>query len=164
MTQIIRSQGEMFLASLIMGIGMGITYDVLRSIRKNIMHSDIFVGLEDIIYWLAWTWIFLDNIFRYNDGSFRIYIFVVAFTGLLIYKNTISRGVFFLLNYILCIAKKCVEKPKKLLKNGLKWYKIKLSIFRYFKNNEKEKDAKKAFGKMGNEHKKKEKKVNKKTV
>ena len=38
MTQIIRSQGEMFLASLIMGIGMGITYDVLRSIRKNIRH------------------------------------------------------------------------------------------------------------------------------
>ncbi len=164
MSQIIYSQSEMFLASLIMGIGMGFTYDVLRSIRKNIKHSDIFVGLEDMVYWLAWTWIFLENIFRYNDGSFRIYIFIVAAAGLIIYKNTISRGVFSLLNYILCLAEFIVEKPKKMLKNGLKWYKINLSIFRLFNNNEKEKDVYKTSGKMGNEHKKKEKKVNKKTV
>ncbi|MBQ9278083.1 MAG: spore cortex biosynthesis protein YabQ [Lachnospiraceae bacterium] len=146
MFEIIYSQGNMFVVSLIMGICMGAVYDVLRSIRKNFNHSDMLVGIEDIIYWLFFTWLFIENIFKYNDGSFRIYIFVVAITGLVIYKNTISSGIFKLLNYILYCAKKCVEKPKKMLKNGVKWYKMNISIFRYFKNNKKEKDAFKSSG------------------
>lgn len=154
----------MFVVSLIMGICMGAVYDVLRSIRKNFNHSDMLVGIEDIIYWLSFTWLFIENIFKYNDGSFRIYIFVIAITGVIIYKNTISSGVFKILNYILYFARKCVEKPKKLLKNGVKWYKMKISIFRHFKNNEKEKGAVKTSGRGKDEQRERKKKVYKKTV
>ena len=154
----------MFVVSLIMGICMGAVYDMLRSIRKNFNHSDTLVGIEDIIYWLFFTWLFIENIFKYNDGSFRIYIFVVAITGLVIYKNTISSGIFKLLNYILYFVKKCVEKPKKMLKNGVKWYKMKVSIFRHLKNDEKEKDVYQSSGRGKDEQKERKKKVNKKTV
>lgn len=136
MLEIIYSQGDMFVVSLIMGIGMGFTYDILRSIRKTFIHGDLAVGIEDIAYWLVWTWVFIENIFKFNDGSFRIYIFVVAFTGLLIYKNTISRGIFKMFYYILWFVKKCAEKLKKMLKNGIFWFKIKVSVSRK-KNSEK---------------------------
>ena len=134
----------MFVVSLIMGIGMGITYDVLRGLRKTYAHADILVGIEDIIYWLIWTWAFIENIFKFNDGSFRIYIFIVTFTGLLIYYNTISRGLLKIFSHILWFVKKCAQKPKKMLKNGVFWFKIKLSVLRKRNQNEenfKEKDA-----------------------
>ncbi len=120
----------MFVVSLIMGICMGFTYDILRSIRKTFTHVDMLVGIEDIIYWLIWTWVFIENIFKFNDGSFRIYIFIVTFTGLLIYCNTISRGIVKIFFYILWFVKKCAQKPKKMLKNGVFWFKIKLSVLR----------------------------------
>ncbi len=148
-----------------MGIGMGFSYDLLRSFRREINHNDFLVGLEDIAYWLIWTWVFIENIFKFNDGSFRIYIFISAITGLLIYKNTISGGIFKITNYILCFVKKCLEKPKKLLKNGVFWFKIKVSVLSK-KFKEKEKDALKQSGRVNNERtgKKEKKKVNKKTV
>ncbi|MBQ9610147.1 MAG: spore cortex biosynthesis protein YabQ [Lachnospiraceae bacterium] len=155
MLDIVYSQTNMFLACIIMGIAMGFTYDVFRGIRKAIHHSDIIVGLEDIIYWFFWTVIFIDNIFRFNDGEFRIYIFVISATGLVIYKHTISSGVFKITYYILYLVKKCVKKINKSLKNAVNWGKIKVSVLR---NNKKDLDDG-DFAKS-----KKKKKINKKAV
>ena len=154
MLDIVYSQTNMFLACIAMGIAMGFTYDILRGVRKAVPHSDIIVGIEDIIYWFFWTIIFIDNIFKFNDGEFRIYIFVISFTGLIIYKHTISSGVFKLVNYILCLVKKCVKKVNKPLKNAVKWGKIKVSVLRNIKKDLDDEHSKKS----------KKKKINKKTI
>lgn len=151
MNELIYSQGDMFVVSLIMGFCMGFTYDILRGIRKAFSHSDFIVGVEDVLYWLIWTWIFILNILKFNEGSFRIYIFIVSITGLIIYENTIGRGFLKVTVYILCFVKKCLKKVKKMLKNGVIWVKIKLSLFRFFNKKEKEKDVINSSGITGDE-------------
>ena len=134
---------------------MGFTYDIFRGLRKAIPHSDIIVGLEDIIYWFFWTIVFIDNIFKYSDGEFRIYIFVISAIGLIVYKYTISSGVLKIINYILWPLKKCVKKINKSLKNAVKWGKIKISVLKNIKKDSDNGHAAKS---------KKKKKINKKTV
>ena len=112
MLDIVYLQTNMFLACIVMGITMGFTYDIFRGLRKAIPHSDIIVGLEDIIYWFFWTIVFIDNIFKYSDGEFRIYIFVISAIGLIVYKYTISSGVLKIINYILWPLKKMCQKNK----------------------------------------------------
>ena len=102
----------MFLISLFLGAGMGITYDFLRIIRRILSHNNFFISLEDIIYWLVWSFKVIDGIHIYNRGELRGYIFLALFLGFLIYKNTIGWVLWKCVDNILYLLKKPSKKAK----------------------------------------------------
>ena len=90
MTQLINLQQQMLLVSLILGGGMGLTYDLLRCFRRMLPQSLVFVSIEDFVYWFIWTLIIIDSIVKFNYGEIRIYIFVFLVVGFMMYKTTIG--------------------------------------------------------------------------
>lgn len=128
MQELILVQRNMFVISLILGAGMGFVYDWLRCIRRMIPHNNLFIALEDIIFWLSATYIVIDCIHQYNNGSLQGYVFLGIAVGAILYHYTISCWLMFLISHILYTVKKCSKKINKLLKKGVKKVKITLSL------------------------------------
>ena len=76
--------------SLVLGGLMGLSYDVVRCLRRLVAHNLLFVSLEDFVYWFVWTIIIIDSIVRYNYGELRLYIFVFLIAGFVVYRTTIG--------------------------------------------------------------------------
>lgn len=116
----------MFIISLIMGAGMGFTYDLIRCFRRLIFHNNFFISVEDIVFWIVWALIIINRIHLYNFGKFRIYVFIGVFLGVTIYALTISKVFMYIMTYILRNLRMFVKKTNKLLKNGARQVKIKV--------------------------------------
>ena len=65
-------------------------YDLLRIFRRVISHGNVWIGMEDFLFWI-WTsfWIF-SVLYRTNDGSLRIYTILAMVLGMIIYHKTLS--------------------------------------------------------------------------
>ncbi len=128
MQELIFEQRNMFVISLILGAGMGFVYDWLRCLRRIIPHNNFFIALEDIAYWLFWTYAVIDCIHQYNYGCLRGYVFLGIATGALAYLTTISCLLIFCISHILYVVKKYLKKMNKLLKKVVKKVKITMSL------------------------------------
>lgn len=160
MLKLIDIQRDMFLISLVMGAGIGLTYDLIRCIRRIISHNNIFIAIEDIIFWIAWAFVIIDKIHKFNYGSLRGYIFMGIALGAIFYLCTISSILMPRISYILYHIKKFVKKANNMLKKRAKQVKIVLSLTKKSKNSTEPKQDSENIG-YGNEKKfKKKKKVN----
>ena len=116
MTELIREQLILELVSVILGIVMAVTYDIIRVLRLIVKHSEILKCTQDLVYWLFYSGVTYYVFLKYNYGGVRMYAIGVIFASLLIYHSTIS--VLFI-NY--CVkALKFVYKPIKLIAISIK--------------------------------------------
>ncbi len=116
MTELINIQYDVLMLSLFLGGMMGLSYDLLRCLRRLVVHNLIFVSLEDFIYWFIWTILIIDSIVRYNYGELRIYIFVAMIAGFVVYRTTIGWVLMRVFDYIWCFIKNCLHNANKNLK------------------------------------------------
>lgn len=81
MAEIIVEQARLFLVSMIYGILLGVWYEVFRTVRKEIVHGEKMVHLEDVIFcFSAAAGLFL--LFQiYNQGRIRFYVLTGIFVG-----------------------------------------------------------------------------------
>ncbi|PNV62425.1 spore cortex biosynthesis protein YabQ [Clostridium sp. chh4-2] len=101
---------------LITGAGLMLSYDVLRVLRIFIPHHFVWIGIEDMIYWIYAALVTYTLLYRLNDGGIRGYVVAAALVGMIAYDRLISR--FFL---------KILENGYNMLQNKLKYFKMKLS-------------------------------------
>lgn len=99
---------RLMIFSFLTGAGLMMSYDVFRAFRILVMHHALWVGIEDMIYWIYASFITFNLLYQMNDGSLRAYVILAVFTGMVLYHNLISK--FFL----------------KLLKNITKYIRIRL--------------------------------------
>lgn len=85
MYNLIISQGDMLLMSLILGVCMGATYDILRILRRIIKQGTILVAIQDAIYLLLWTMLDIYVIQVKNAGVLQGYIFAGIMIGVISY-------------------------------------------------------------------------------
>ena len=116
MTELINLQHQMLLVSLTLGVGMGLTYDLLRCFRRIIPQSLLIVSIEDFLFWFIWTMVIIDSIVRFNYGEIRIYIFLFLTVGFIVYKTTIGWVLMKVFNYMWYGIKNCLHNAKKNLK------------------------------------------------
>lgn len=142
MLKLIDIQGNMFLISLVMGAGIGFTYDCIRCFRRIISHNNFFIAIEDIFFWITWAFVIIDKIHKYNYGSLRGYVFLGILLGAVFYLCTISCIFMPRISYILYHIKKYAKKINNMLKKRVKQVKIRLSLAKKSKNGtEAEKDS-----------------------
>lgn len=108
---LIVEQWDMLLISLLLGVFMGCTYDLLRFLRRIIKHGTLAIAIQDAVYWLLWTITVIYVIQRRNAGVLQAYIFIGIMIGVTAYL------------FISCFL-------NKMLKNIKKRVKIKLTIAR----------------------------------
>lgn len=114
------SQEQTFMLFFIIGIIIGIIFDIFRTIRKNFKSSDFVTLIEDIIFLSITTLLIILSIIRINGGEVRFYIFLGIFLGILIYSLTISNLCGIILNVIVRLCKKIFQIPFLILKNAIK--------------------------------------------
>ncbi len=83
-------QLKIFLISLFIGLILGFFYDFLKLFRKYIVHNNILVNIEDIIYWIFMSIIiFLVSLYQ-NNGEIRVFFIIGIFISMLLYNLLIS--------------------------------------------------------------------------
>lgn len=107
-------QARLFLITIAIGVFIGFTYDVFRIFRKIIPHSNLFIQIEDAIYWVFVILTMFRFMLHENYGEIRLFSICGAFLGMLFYFITISKlvlkisstvinGVKYILNLLITI-------------------------------------------------------------
>ena len=138
MNALLLEQIYIFFIFIICGVIIGIIFDIFRILRKSFKTPDIITYIEDILFWIITCVLFAYTIFTYNNGEIRLYIFIGALVGILMYILTISRYFIRFCVKIIEIIKKVIKKfvvyPLKIILKILRKLVFKPIFFRIYKH------------------------------
>lgn len=108
-----QNQAYLFLVFSMTGVVIGILFDIFRILRRTIKTSNIITYIEDILFWIITGILILYNIWYFNNGEIRIYMFLAIIMGVLIYMSTLSNIIIKIFSKILQTIIKVLELPFK---------------------------------------------------
>lgn len=114
------SQSQIFIFFFIIGIIIGILFDIFRVLRKNIRTPDMITYVQDIVFLVISGILLLYGVIKLSNGEIRFYLFIAVFFGILIYSLTISNICVIILSVFVKICKKIILFPFFCCKNILK--------------------------------------------
>lgn len=116
MSQVILEELQVVAVAFFSGVLITLVYDLLRIFRRVISHGNLWIGFEDLIFWI-WTalWIF-SVLYRENDGNLRMYTIIAMALGMILYHRTVSEPFVKFTGKILKKILQIVLYPLKLLK------------------------------------------------
>lgn len=86
----VENQAYLFLVFSLTGVIIGLLFDLFRVLRKSLKTADIITYLEDILFWIFSGILILYNIWYFNDGEIRLFMFLGIIMGIMIYMLTLS--------------------------------------------------------------------------
>lgn len=90
MNEIVNTQLQLFLYSILMGALLGMIYDLTRIFRKAIKHPNFLVQIEDGLYWMICALLMFAILYMHNYGEMRFFIFLGMILGAVFYFATFS--------------------------------------------------------------------------
>ena len=84
------SQANLFLIAIAAGFFVAFVYDIFRILRKTIKHKNIFVQIEDTVYWLMASFVMFFIMLNKNQGEIRLFSIVGCAIGMSLYFCTVS--------------------------------------------------------------------------
>ena len=98
-----------FLSSALLGIALGVFYDVLKTVRSYIKKGRGITNLFDSIFWTVAIVSLFVFVLVYAGGRMRWYILVGAFCGGFVYKAAASEIVFKVMRGTVDVLKKLLR-------------------------------------------------------
>ena len=92
-SEAIGREAQFFFYAVGEGVGLVLFYDVFRILRRIVRHGNVWVGLEDIVYWVLCTIAVFLLLHEKNDGMVRAFAFMGISIGIVIYYLLFSRYV-----------------------------------------------------------------------
>lgn len=108
-----QNQAYLFLVFSLTGVAIGILFDFFRILRRTIKTNNIVTYIEDVLFWILTGLLILYNIWFFNNGEIRIYMFLGIILGVLIYMSTLSNILIKIFSKILQTIIKVLELPFK---------------------------------------------------
>ena len=108
-----QDQAYLFIVFSLTGVVIGILFDFFRILRRSFKTSNIITYVEDVLFWILTGILVLYNIWYFNNGEIRIYMFLGIIMGLLIYMLTLSNIIVSLFSKILKMLIRILEIPFK---------------------------------------------------
>ncbi len=111
-----------FLYSALLGVGLGVLFDVIRVIRVYIPKSRVITAVLDVLYWIFAIIALLAFIMTVCGGRMRWYVLLGAFSGGFVYIAALSEIVFKVFRASVLILKKLlslITRPVFLLLRGV---------------------------------------------
>ena len=94
--------------SVVMGMLILLVYDQIRIFRRLISHGVLWVGIEDMLFWIASALALFAMLYQENSGYIRGFFIGGVLVGMVIYNSFLScfvvKGSVFLLKKILFIV------------------------------------------------------------
>ena len=109
----VQNQAYLFLVFSLTGVVIGILFDFFRILRRTIKTGNIVTYIQDILFWILTGVLVLYNIWYFNNGEIRVYMFLGIIIGTLIYVSTLSNIFVKLFTEILSTIIKVLEIPFK---------------------------------------------------
>lgn len=110
-----QNQAYLFLVFSLTGVVIGILFDFFRILRRTIKTSNIITYIEDVLFWILTGLLILYNIWYFNNGEIRVFMFLGIILGVLIYMSTLSNILIKIFTKILQTTIKVLELPFKTL-------------------------------------------------
>lgn len=98
-----------FLYSVILGVALGVIFDIFRAIRAIILHNSFFVAFEDILFMLVWTFSLVIFSVELSGGIIRFFCFIGTFLGFIIYFFSIGKIVITFIRSISSFVRRCLS-------------------------------------------------------
>ena len=128
-----QNQAYLFIVFSLTGVVIGLLFDFFRILRRSFKTSNIITYFEDVLFWILTGVLILYNIWYFNNGEIRIYMFLGIIMGVLIYMLTLSNIIISLLSKILISIVKVLELPFKTLFSIFhKFFTVIMKIFNNF--------------------------------
>ena len=105
----VENQAYLFLIFVINGLIIGLLFDFFRILRRSIKTSNIITYIEDVLFWILTGLLVLYNIWYFNNGEIRIFMFLGIILGVLIYMSTLSNIIVKIFSTILQTIIKILE-------------------------------------------------------
>lgn len=86
----VSSQAYIFLYTVVCGMAIALVYDIFRILRKAVKTGSFATYIQDLLYWLIAAVIMLFTVYYSNDGELRVFLFVGAFLGVVLYSLLLS--------------------------------------------------------------------------
>lgn len=96
----IHEETLLFLASVLLGCGLGILFDLLRTLRMLLPHKSWFVALEDVLFLLVWAGAVVSFTSAFAKGDLRMYYILGNIIGFVLYRLILGNPVTSLLRRI----------------------------------------------------------------
>ena len=90
MSPSIHFEARLLVLGIVAGAGLMALYDVLRVFRMLIRHSWLWVGLEDLGYWIFAGFAVFYLLYRENDGALRLYVIGTVGVVMILYDRYCS--------------------------------------------------------------------------
>lgn len=108
------NQTYLFIVFTIVGIIIGILFDIFRILRKSFKTKDLVTYIEDILFWILTGIIILFSMYRFSNGELRFFMIIGIIMGTLIYMITFSKYVIKISVFVINIFKRWILYPFKL--------------------------------------------------
>lgn len=108
-----------FVWSIATGAIIGILFDLLRSFRFSGI-KDIWVYIQDIIFWIVTAVIIIASAFLINEGEIRGYMLIGYLLGAGFYMLLLSKFVLYIFKLIFGSIRKIFDKLKNKIMKALK--------------------------------------------
>lgn len=115
------SQAQIFVFFFIIGVLIGVIFDIFRVLRKSFKTPDTMTYMQDIIFLFITGALLINSIIKLNNGEVRLYIFLAIFFGILIYSLTISKLCVIILYTIVNLCKKILLFPILIINKVIKY-------------------------------------------
>ncbi|NBH72232.1 spore cortex biosynthesis protein YabQ [Clostridiaceae bacterium] len=89
----IHFEARLLVMGMITGAGLMALYDLLRIFRVLVRHGWLWVGVEDLGYWVFAGFTVFYLLYRENDGALRLYVISAVLLSMVVYDRLV--GAFF---------------------------------------------------------------------
>lgn len=110
---------ELFLWSIVYGVGMMFLYDLIRGIRLGLRHGKILIAALDISFWIGIGIFLFNRLYAANRGILRGFFFLGLLSGMLVYYGTISPWVVQFVSFLIKRLKMMVSWVKIIMRRVL---------------------------------------------
>ena len=114
------NQTYLFIVFTIVGIIIGVLFDIFRILRKSFKTKDIVTYIEDILFWILTGIIILFSMYKFSNGELRLFMIIGIIMGTLMYMITFSKYVIKISVFIINIIKTIIVYPIKVIEKILK--------------------------------------------
>lgn len=108
-------QVYVFLWTILTGAIMGLIFDFFRLLRRNGNTKDIWVYIQDVLFWIIIAITIIVSTFLINDGELRAYMLLGYILGVLFYMLLFSKPILTAFNFIFDVIENVSKKIWKSL-------------------------------------------------
>lgn len=77
--------------AILVGVGLFFLYDLFRIFRRIVPHGNVWIGVEDFLYWIICTGSVFVMLYQENDGMVRGFALGGVVVGMLLYYMLLSK-------------------------------------------------------------------------